>query len=94
MSDEAIIADSDKFTDKSMRLHFGPFTDNDVFLDLNKGANKGIITNLATIQIHWLNNGDITTKLHVVNTGSTQGESMSAQFLSIALIPAKITCSR
>jgi hypothetical protein len=69
MADKTVGADGDIFTDETVRLDFAAGANADVFLDLDKGADKYPIAKSTAIQITGLNDGDILTGVDIDNTG-------------------------
>ena len=68
MANKAIITHSNEFTDKAVRLHFGPRSDRDALLYFNKWPHKRIITNEAAIKIGWLDHCHIQAELNSHNS--------------------------
>jgi len=67
MRNEAIIPDGDQLTDEGVRLNPAALTYLCSFLYLHKWPNEAAISNRATIEIDRLHDGDVLTKLNVVN---------------------------
>ena len=67
MTDEAILADADQFADEGMGLDAGTSPDANPFLDFHEGSDEGILTELAFIEVHRLNDRHSVAKLHIAN---------------------------
>ncbi len=67
VANEAIITNCHQFANKRMRLNTTAITYRDSFLDFYERPYETIVTNLAAVQITWLNNRYVLTKLDVSN---------------------------
>jgi hypothetical protein len=65
MGDEAIVSDCDELADKGVGLNPAPLTDHDAALNLDKGTDKAIVPNCATIKIDRLDDGNPAAKGHI-----------------------------
>jgi hypothetical protein len=65
MADENVILDRDALANKGVARDFAPLADRCVFLDLNEGADLGLIANLASVEVDELGQSYILTKLYV-----------------------------
>jgi hypothetical protein len=65
--DEAIVPDGDQLTDEGVRLNTTALTYFRARLDLDKRPDETVISNCATIEIDWLDDDDVLTKLNVDN---------------------------
>jgi len=68
MRNEAIIPDGDQLTDEGVRLNTAALAYLRSFLYLHKWPNEAAISNPATIEINWLYDDDVFTKLDVDNS--------------------------
>src|SRR4051794_6040947 len=68
MTNKAIIADGNQFTDKGVALNFALMTNHNALLYLYKWPDKRVVSDLATIQVHWLHYFHPFTKSHIDNT--------------------------
>jgi hypothetical protein len=67
MRNEAIIPDRDQLTDEGVRLNTAAPTYLCSFLYLDEWPDEALISNRAAIEINWLHDGDVLTKLNVDN---------------------------
>ena len=67
MRNEAVIPDGDQLTDEGVRLNTAPLTYLCSFLYLDEWPDEALISNRATIEINWLHDGDVLTKLNIDN---------------------------
>jgi hypothetical protein len=67
MRNEAVIPDRDELTDERMRLNTAALTYLRSFLYLDERPYEAAISDRATIEIDWLDDGDVLTKLNIDN---------------------------
>gem|GEM_PF-3055881 len=58
-----------QFTNKTMRLNLGPFSNYCALLNFRKGSNKTIVPNATSVQIYRFDNFHICTKLYICYSG-------------------------
>jgi hypothetical protein len=67
MRNEAIVPDGDQLTDEGVRLNTAALAYPNRFLYFDERTDKAAISNRATIDIHWLDDDDVLTKLNIDN---------------------------
>ena len=67
MRNEAIIPNDDQLTDEGVRLNTAALTYLCSFLYLDERPDEALISNRATIEINWLHDSDVLTKLNIDN---------------------------
>ncbi|MNH34508.1 hypothetical protein D3C79_951100 [compost metagenome] len=68
MADKAVFPEDDIFADKAVRLDFAAGANTDVFLDLDKGPDKDVVTESATVQVAGFDHGDVAPGINVDNS--------------------------
>ena len=67
MRDEAVVVNSDEFTDERVRLNPASLADSHSLLDLYKRTDEAAISNCASIEIDRLHNRGVFTECHINN---------------------------
>jgi hypothetical protein len=70
--DKAVVTDGDEITDESVRLNAASFTNSCSSLDLHERSNKGVVSDLAPIQVRWLDNDHVVTEPNIYQTNTPQ----------------------
>lgn len=73
VGDDAIIPDGDEFADKGVGLDLAPIPDDHVSLNLDKGADKTIIADLAAVNVYRLNDSDVRPEFHITDLDMLDG---------------------
>jgi hypothetical protein len=67
MRNEAVIPDRHELTDEGVRLNTAALAYPNRFLYFDERTDKAAISNRTTIEIHWLDDDDVLTKLNIDN---------------------------
>jgi hypothetical protein len=67
MGNGRIVANRHKLADKAVRLNSATLPNRDTPLDLNKGSDERSVPDVALVQVHWLNYGDVRSERDISN---------------------------
>lgn len=69
MTDEAVFSNFDQLANKRMRLYLCAVINSYIFLNFNKWANKNVITDDASIEIHRIDDYNVYAEININNPG-------------------------